>query len=648
MMLAQRFFLLLLLYICTFKISAQTTYEVGMSSVSLEPDKCVFSVALAGYGYPPEGRFSIEWVKKGPAVGIKALTGINSMLYALDINGTLLTCDVTRDEIQWKHVQSATDFLYLAGMNDDLYAISSTGNLLKGQVKSNAIIWNSIAQISNVVAFAAADGNLFVATADGNLQKGVQINDNQVQWQLLGKIDDVLALTAEKGRLYYVSHEGLLWQRNNIESDTEWIKIGYPNSVSYVEPLRQIAIADGRLYGVNDCNELLVAHHNTLGDLSACALAISHQGKTVILVGVDLTGFDYSLSRDVKRDIEMLYGIPPEAVLINASHSHFSPVTQWFPTWGKHHQFPDSLYLNSVVKKGIVESVGKALKNRKNATLRFVRGNTQIGMNRSLYGNEALVDADVDVLQIDAKKGCDELLFLASCHPVFKNEGKAAYTLSPNFPGIARWRLEEMLNLSGAMFLQGCAGDVNPVEADPVKTGVCLADDVMKALEKGNKEILQGEIKYEMDSVLFPANVWNKEQIERFRAENSLYPNDVEAAKNVRWADMMLNYYATNTVPQYLPVYIQILHIGQWKIIGLSREAVSEYSFSIKQLWPDSIVSVLGYTNDVSSYLPNAVHIERGTYEGYGSFFWNAQPAFFPKDVLNVILKKINCMIDYD
>lgn len=643
-MLAQRFFLLLLLCTCTFKVSAQTTYEVGMSSVSLEPDECVFSVALAGYGYPPEGRFSIEWIKKGSAVGIKALTGINSMLYALDVNGAILSCDVTRSEIQWKRVQTATDFLYLAGMNGDLYAISSMGKLLKGKIESNSIIWMPIDQISDVTAFAATDGYLFVATSGGILQKGM-LRNNQILWQSVGTIEDVLSLTAWEDRLYYVSNDGLLWKRNDLEYDTEWIKVGYPNAVSYVEPLRQIAIVKGKLYGINDCNELCVARHNTRDELSARALAISSQGRTVVLVGVDLTGFDYSLSHDVKHDIEMLYGIPPEAVLINASHSHFAPVTQWFPTWGVHHQFPDSVYLNSVVKEGIVEAVGRALKNRKTATLRFIRGNTQIGINRSLAGNEALVDTDVDVLQVDGKKE-HELLFLASCHPVFKNEGKAAYTLSPNFPGVARWRLEEMLNLSGAMFLQGCAGDVNPVEVDPVKTGVRLADDVMKALEKGNKVILHGEIKYKMDSILFPANVWDKEQIESFRAENLLYINDVEAAKNVRWADMMLNYYATNTMPQYLPVYIQILHIGQWKIIGLSREAVSEYSFSIKQLWPNSIVSVLGYTNDVSSYLPNAVHIERGTYEGYGSFFWNAQPAFFPKDVLNVILKKVNCMID--
>lgn len=639
-----RIFLFLLGSLCGLKLLAQSTYEVGFSSVSLEPDDSVISVVLAGYGYPPEGRFSIEWVKVAPAVGVKNLTGMGHMLYALDFNGTLLACDVRQNKIEWKSMQTQDDFLFLAGMNGYLYAISSSGKLLKGKVDTDFIDWMSIDLVSDVTAFTATNGALYLVTTGGILQEG-KFKNKRVSWRPIGNVDDAVDLTGKDGRLYYVSDKGILWQRKDTQPDTEWVKIGYPNGCSYVEYMRQIAIADGHLYAINAYNELFVARHNSWEDLSARTLVFSYHNETIALIGVDLTGFDYSLSCDVKREIEALYGIPPEAILINASHTHFAPVTQWFPTWGRHHQFPDSLYLNQVVKKGIVKSVGKALKNRKPAELYFVRGNTQIGMNRSLSGVEALIDTDVDILQVDTSEK-DLLLFLASCHPVFKNEGKAAYTLSPNYPGVARRRIEEKLDLPMALFLQGCAGDINPVEADPEKTGCCLADDVISTLKQEERMPLYGEIKYRMDSILFPVHIWSKEQIECFKKENSLYPNDVEAAKNVRWADMMLNYYVTNTLPQYLPVYIQILCIGQWKIIGLSREAVSEYSLSVKRLFPQDIISVLGYTNDVPSYLPSPTHIREKTYEGYGSFFWNAQPAFFQDDVLNEVMKKLARMID--
>ena len=90
-----------------------------------------------------------------------------------------------------------------------------------------------------------------------------------------------------------------------------------------------------------------------------------------------------------------------------------------------------------------------------------------------------------------------------------------------------------------------------------------------------------------------------------------------------------------------MPVYIQTFNIGNWKLIGLSREAVTDYSLGIKKLWPGKMVSVAGYCNDVSSYLPTSLHIKAGTYEGFGSFFWYAQPSIFPESVYETVIDKV-------
>jgi hypothetical protein len=126
-----------------------------------------------------------------------------------------------------------------------------------------------------------------------------------------------------------------------------------------------------------------------------------------------------------------------------------------------------------------------------------------------------------------------------------------------------------------------------------------------------------------------------------FRNRNSGKEGDVYAEKNVRWADMMLQSYRANTLPASMPVYIQTINIGQWKLVGLSREAVTGYSIGIKKLWPGTLVSVAGYCNDVSSYLPTQRHIREGVYEGMDSFFWYGQPAVFPESVYDDILEKI-------
>lgn len=631
----------LILFLYSSILLAQTEYKVGTSIISIEPDNAVFSVPLAGYGYPPEGRFSIEWIKVTSVEGLKNITGLGKMLYAINDNGTLLRGNVNQDIVEWEHLKTEQTLSFLAGMDNRLYAISSSDRLLVGKVEKKVVEWTEIGSVSNVVGFAAADGNLYIATSTKELQKGT-VKENEVVWHSIGSAGDVISMTGSDDRLYSVSKDQLLWQRKNLLEGTDWMKIGYKNGSSYTITIRQIAVVDGHLYAINDENILFVARHNTLNDISSRAMAVTYKDKTAVIVGVDLTGFDYSLACDVKKEIKDKYGIPAEAILINASHSHFSPVAQWFPTWGRHQQTPDSTYFNCKIKKGIIESIENALKNRTTSTLYFGRGETHIGANRSLSGNDALYDSTLDIVRVcPKKKVSDALLFLAGCHPVFKNEGTAGYTISPNFPGVARRRLEDKLGLTQAMFIQGCAGDVNPIDYEPSESGRKLADDVLEVVKNKQLTPLSGEISYSLDSVLLPASVWSKERIIQLKAENGNREGNVEAEKNVRWADMMLSFYEKNTIPKYLPIYIHTINIGNWKLVGLSREAVTEYGLAIRKLWPGKLVSVSGYTNAVPSYLPTGIHIRNQTYEGYGSFFWNAQPALFPENVFDVVLEAI-------
>lgn len=621
-------------------LMAQTEYKVGTSVVSIEPDNSVFSVPLAGYGYPREGRFSIEWIKKRSAIGIKSLTGLNQSLIAVTHSGALLKRNIADEGAKWEKLKSDKELKLLAGLNGQLYAVSSGNQLLAGKIDRTSVKWRVVSEAPDATGLAASGEHLYIITSSGQLQEGT-FKDNSVSWQEIGKADNCIALAGGSGRLYMVSSDQLLWQRKDTRQGTEWIKIGYPNGSSYTQTMKQIAVAGGRLFAVGDNNTLYQAEHNTLDELSSRALAVTYRDKTVVIVGVDLTGFDYSLACNVKKEIERKYGIPAEAILINASHSHFAPVAQWFPTWGAHQQVPDSVYFNNKIRKGIVESIEKALANRVPAFLSFGRGETHIGANRVLVGDDALYDPSLDVFRAETKgNDKDALLFLTGCHPVFRNEGTEGYTISPNFPGFARKIIEEKTGVQQAMFIQGCAGDINPVTDNPVETGSRLAEDVLKTLGTSFTP-LGGEISYSLDSVLLPANVWSKEQITQFKAENSNREGDVEAEKNVRWADMMLGCYARNAVPKYLPVYVHTINIGNWKLVGLSREAVTEYGLAIRKLWPDRLVSVSGYTNAVPSYLPTAIHIRNHTYEGYGSFFWNAQPALFPENTFDVILDAI-------
>ncbi|MDP2161500.1 MAG: hypothetical protein Q8K02_13525, partial [Flavobacterium sp.] len=52
-------------------------------------------------------------------------------------------------------------------------------------------------------------------------------------------------------------------------------------------------------------------------------------------------------------------------------------------------------------------------------------------------------------------------------------------------------------------------------------------------------------------------------------------------------------------------------------------------------------VTVAGYNNDISSYLPSPKHISAKTYEGSYSFYWYGAIALFPEIVMDLVVQKI-------
>lgn len=521
----------------------QQTYLSGTAKASIEPETYPFSVALAGYGYPRGGRFSLEWVKK-------------------EDGGKLLFSE-------------------------------------NGKQKWNGQAAAAIEKLGGIISLASYRGRLFALTA----------NDELMRFDL--------------------------HNRNG-----NWIKIAKFNGLSYNVHLKAIAISKGKLYGLDKNNIVFEGKHKTDGNLSVSAVAIAAEKQTIVIAAADVCGFNHDFISAIKQEIFKKHKIAASGIMINASHTHFAPSTQDWTTWGSH-QLPDSVYLNHVVKPAITGVIERAIKNMKPSVLSFGRGKTAIGSNRSLAGPAVPYDNDVDVLHIERKKDHHKtVVFLTGCHPVFKNEGIEGFTLSANYPGVTKAALEKEAGVSEALFLQGCGGDINPVSNDHVKTGKDLAADIKEVLNRP-METLAGRITFYLDSLNFPVNRWSNERINAFKKENDNGKEDVNAEKDVRWADLMLKLDKNNKIPATMPVYLQTINIGNWKLVGLSREVVTDYSIGIKKIWPERLVSVAGYCNDVSSYLPTSRHIQAGTYEGLGSFFWYGQPAVFPVDVYEKIIDKI-------
>src|SRR3954469_19185005 len=59
--------------------------------------------------------------------------------------------------------------------------------------------------------------------------------------------------------------------------------------------------------------------------LLAQALVLDDGTRTIAIVALDIASSSRAFTDDVRRRVQALTGIPPEAVLINASHNHSGP-----------------------------------------------------------------------------------------------------------------------------------------------------------------------------------------------------------------------------------------------------------------------------------------------------------------------------------
>lgn len=624
--------------LCATIVSCGDHYRVGMSVVSIEPTDETISLTLAGYAGPYLGRFTLAWDDMGLFGKMNSLAVAGDDLYVISDKKELLhVADMHFSSPGL--IMASVPVRCIAGLKDRLYGVTSSGELLLCHPQAAKPEWENVGMTEAVTAITSSDECLYITTEKGGWLSG-SISGDEIIWENRGKMENVCSMACDGNRLYALTDENVLYQCELGGGTEEWLRIGYNNGDSYTLDVRQIICYKNKLLALASDNHLYRSKHNTEGKLSARAMAVSKGKDMAVIVGVDVCGFDYSFTCSIKEEIYRRRGIPPEAILINASHSHYTPVTQSWITWEEQHQHPDTLYLDHVVRKGIIQAIEESIDNMVVSELFFGRDTTDIGRNRSLEGEFSIYDNSVDVLQIISKDPAGkQLLFLTGCHPVYTDPDAGNYMISPNYPGYARELLERETGVSTSLFLQACGGDINP--KDPFKvSGRKLAESVIRALS--NRLVpVKGRVSYGLDTIPVQIVPWSETEIISIRESAEKNLQDGVARRDYRWANLMIDRYRKGVMESCMPVYVQTITIGNWKLIGLSREATTEYGLSLKKLYPGQLVSVVGYTNDVASYLATDPHIRAKDYEGYGSFFWYGQPSCFPLSTLDTVVNKI-------
>lgn len=621
---------------------AQYEYRIGKGQSSIEPDKHILSLSLAGYGAPREGRFSLEWKARASLGSVADATIVGDRLYMLQ-EGKVFRLDLDDLKAEKKVLKQSGQLKLLAGNEKTLFALNTDNELLEAiPSHRKGLKWRHKAVLQQTPRSLSYWNGHFVLLDTAGMLWVATDRPGLLVWDNLAKCKGAIDIMVNKDNIYVLTDKQEILQYKGSEG---WLRIAIHNGITYNQDIRILMASSKGFWSMDGIGVLYKAQHNSTGQLSLGALVIQQGKERIAILGADVCGFDASFVNAVKQDIQQAFGIPPAAVMINASHTHFAPVTQDWSTWGPHCQKPDSIYLNTVVRAGIMDAIRQATKSMKPANLYVGKSEAEIGHNRSLHDKDKPYDKALDVIRVDYEHLAeDDLVFSVGCHPVFHDEGKEGITLSPNYPGVARELLLQDSKVRSAMFIQGCGGDINPIDADHRLTGKKVASAVTDMLNRGDMQQIKGSIGFFLDTIAFDTHPWPEATLREFRAGNEGAEGNIAAEKNVRWADLMLKHHKNGTMPATMPVFIQTFNVGNWKLVGISRETTTEYSLGIKALWPDKLVTVAGYCNDVSSYLPTRRHIKVGSYEGHDSFFWYGQPNVFPEDVYEKIIEFIESL----
>ncbi|MBT3375071.1 MAG: hypothetical protein HN742_09305 [Lentisphaerae bacterium] len=225
--------------------------------------------------------------------------------------------------------------------------------------------------------------------------------------------------------------------------------------------------------------------------LTATCLLFDNGVTRIAFLAVDLCKIYETQLKDL-REAAGSVGIPPQNVMINASHSHYGP---------RLNHKKNTAYTALFKKR--TDSLFKAAEAAlQPALLDYTVGWCTMGINRRQMNAAGRptgmcpdprkpIDPDVPVLRVLSQEGhVRAVVFGYACHPT--TVSALHYQIGTDYPGFARDWIEAAYPGAQAMFLQGCGGEIKPRYTKPGKGGYgrfgyVLLDELQIVAELGHE-----------------------------------------------------------------------------------------------------------------------------------------------------------------
>jgi len=358
--------------------------------------------------------------------------------------------------------------------------------------------------------------------------------------------------------------------------------------------------------------------------MQVVAIEADGGGRSIIL-GSDLLGFDYDFVDAVRSELGSRHGIPAEAVLLNASHTHGGPAII-------NHLVVEAPHIDEGYRSGlipqIVDLAGEALGSMSAADGYHGWGHCRVGINRrapepphGMAPNpDGFYDDTVGVLAFCAPgtRVPKVVLFNAACHPTTLGS-QPLWTA--DWPGAARAGIEDWLGEGGrAIFLQGACGNIRPRTFDPgadrfrqgtpaefTRMGLACAHEVIRILNDGLQPF-SGPLKASRVDCRLPLEALpTLADLRQMAAGEDKYRR--------AFAEWTLAGCPDGTLPDSLRYEAQLLTFGDdVSLLALPGEVVSELGYAARRSVPRPTL-FCGYSNGLPCYVPNAKIRREGGYE---------------------------------
>lgn len=365
-------------------------------------------------------------------------------------------------------------------------------------------------------------------------------------------------------------------------------------------------------------------------ELHVRVLCLEENARRLIWIHCDLIGFSNSLAWDIRNGVAASSGVPPEAVLISATHTHSGPATLPLRRCG----VPDPAYLG-LLKERVMKGVEEAMRAMEDVSLLYSCSALDgVSRDRRAAGPNSHVDNLLPVLAFKRGDGSFAAVIANfAMHNV--GLGSGSRMVSSDIAGFAA-------NLAGAaisgnplvLMTNGGCGNINPINGDSgysrvERLGTILGDAIVEGIQKLDPCHDSG-LGFLFRKAELPLTQISLEELDRMmdghRQCHLAHRDDAVYEAMKEWSRDTKPLILKGRAPAAAEGCVHIFKIGPVFFAGMNAEVFSRMAGSLRKASGIERLFVVGYADGCIGYLPpREIYPEGGyevdlAYKFYGNF----------------------------